>query len=431
MFRNLDGNFFFIVWNIIVAFGAAILAILKPLDMVFYIQDDINYMLWYWVANVIFIIDIPISYFQIRYIQDDFLMADKSVAKNYMHGWVIFDILLAFPYGLFIPNVVVRLLRVFKLVKIAALMRYFRSREVKYGNSLTIIFFFYWFVIGTHWLTCGWLALRGVEYTENIFGNYLKALYWVSTTLTTVGYGDITPNTNAQYIYAICLQVMGVGVFGYIIGNIAGFLTRKDPATVRYFENMDRLSALVRYRNISKKLQREIHYFYTYQWRKRMGYDESTFLAGLPRNLQRELSLQLKRDAIEKIYLFEDASEAFITEIAMHLTQVVLTPDQVLFEEGDKGDGMYFVLSGELMAMDRQRNKEYSTFKPGSFLGEIALFEHKRRTATIIAKDYCDLYKLEKSTFDEVIMKFPDIAGPIKEEAEKRNRENIQHNKEI
>ncbi|MBL3657896.1 cyclic nucleotide-gated ion channel [Fulvivirga sediminis] len=424
--KNIDANIFFIIWNVILALGAAILAILKPLDMVFYIQDDMNYMLWYWVANVIFILDIPISYFQLRYIQDDFLFTGDSVAKNYLHGWIIFDVFLAFPYGLFISSIPIRLIRVLKLLKIASLMRYFRSREVKHGNSLTIIFFFYWFILGTHWLTCGWLALRGVEYTENIFGNYLKALYWVSTTLTTVGYGDITPNTNAQYIYAICLQIMGVGVFGYIIGNIAGFLTRKDPATVRYFENMDRLSALVRYRSITKKLQREIHYFYTYQWRKRMGYDESSFLAGLPRNLQRELSLQLKRGAIEKIYLFKDANEAFITEIAMHLSSVVLTPDQVLFEEGDRGDGMYFVLSGELTAVNRERTVEYSTFKPGAFLGEIALFEEKRRTATIIAKDYCDLYKLDRNSFEEVILKFPKIASTIKQEAEKRHQENIE-----
>ena len=47
---------------------------------------------------------------------------------------------------------------------------------------------------------------------------YIASLYWTVTTVTTVGYGDITPTAPAERVYAIICMVVGTGVFGYVIG---------------------------------------------------------------------------------------------------------------------------------------------------------------------------------------------------------------------
>ena len=39
--------------------------------------------------------------------------------------------------------------------------------------------------------------------------------------MTTVGYGDITPTTNVQTLYAMFVMILGVGTYGYIIANLS------------------------------------------------------------------------------------------------------------------------------------------------------------------------------------------------------------------
>ena len=54
------------------------------------------------------------------------------------------------------------------------------------------------------------------------------------------------------------------------------------------------------------------------------------------------------------------------------------------------------------------------------------------RTATIRAREYCDLYRLDKDNFERVIQRYPDFAERINELAEKRKAEieEIQKSKE-
>ena len=43
------------------------------------------------------------------------------------------------------------------------------------------------------------------------------------------------------------------------------------------------------------------------------------------------------------------------------------------------------------------------------------------RTATIKTREYCDLYRLNKETFDRILERYPDFAEKIRVEAEKGN----------
>jgi voltage-gated potassium channel len=59
----------------------------------------------------------------------------------------------------------------------------------------------------------------------------------------------------------------------------------------------------------------------------------------------------------------------------------------------------------------------------GAYFGEIALIDSAPRNATIRAREYCDLYSLDKESFDEVIKEYPEFYEKIKEMAKKRREE--------
>ena len=74
-----------------------------------------------------------------------------------------------------------------------------------------------------HLVACGWIALGSGNYTGDLNDTiliYVKAVYWSFTTLTTVGYGDVIAQSIPQMLYSCCVQVIGVGVFGYILSTV-------------------------------------------------------------------------------------------------------------------------------------------------------------------------------------------------------------------
>jgi voltage-gated potassium channel len=188
-----------------------------------------------------------------------------------------------------------------------------------------------------------------------------------------------------------------------------------------YTENMERLGAFVRYRHIPLELQHRLRDYYAYIWENRMGYDESAVLADLPHGLRTEVALHLRRDFIEQAPLFKNASHELVREIALQLHPVVYTPGDYVFRAGHHGRHMYFIGSGKVEVIAVDGHTVVATLKAGDFFGELALLFTKARNASVRAVDYCDLYSLDKDTFDHAISRYPDFAARIKEEADRRS----------
>jgi len=84
---------------------------------------------------------------------------------------------------------------------------------------------------------------------------------------------------------------------------------------------------------------------------------------------------------------------------------------QVLFQQGDAGDGLYGVLAGRVaFTMDSTDGKELilNVLGPGEFFGEIALLDGKGRTAGAVARDACRLLFIARSEFMSFFRDRPD-----------------------
>lgn len=142
-------------------------------------------------------------------------------------GWTLLDllVLLTFmPLSEELPLLVIRLLRVFRIVRLSRLSRFnaslnlliqaVRKRKMELGIS---------FIIAMSLLLTTSILLYLVEGSSNPqdFGSIPRAMWWSIATLTTVGYGDVTPLSPLGKICAGITALIGIGIVAMPTGILA------------------------------------------------------------------------------------------------------------------------------------------------------------------------------------------------------------------
>lgn len=440
-FIILPESTFNLYWEAYILLLTIFVGIQAPLVIIFNIKSEgILFYLDIFVSFMFFIdicINFITAYEERKSIQEKRLVTShKEIAGKYMKGWFWIDFFATIPFDILFSGITVlsigrlgrmlritRLARLFRLIRIVQTMQRVNKRNIFNPSILRMVFLMFWIAFAAHFITSGWIFLTGNPDNLSAGSRYLKAFYWTITTLTTIGYGDITPETNAQILYVIFIEITGAAMYGFIIGNIANLITNIDIAKTQYSERMEKINTFMKYRNIPHELQERINNYYTYLWESRRGYDERSVLKDLPVSLKTRVSLFLNKDIIEKVPIFKGASQAFIKEVILNLEPVVFTPNDIIVSKGDLGNDMFFISSGSVDVVSEDESIVYATLSAGQFFGEIALLFSSERTATIKSKDYCDMFRLDKDTFDHILERYPDFEKQIKDLAAKRKAE--------
>ena len=67
-----------------------------------------------------------------------------------------------------------------------------------------------------------------IEGAENGFTNIPKSIYWAIVTLTTVGFGDIAPQTPLGQLIASAIMILGYSIIAIPTGIVSAEMTKKD-----------------------------------------------------------------------------------------------------------------------------------------------------------------------------------------------------------
>ncbi len=434
MIRIIEPNKTFrIFWDNFVILLTVIIAFESPIMLIFNKPLTKDYIMFSLFITIIFLIDIAIN-FNTGYIEREQLVSNRRlISKNYLKTWFFFDVIsvvpfelfsLVFPYARMIRVFrLLKLVRFFKLTRITQTIQQIKSKNVINPSILRMVILVFWIILSAHFIACIWIFLGYTSEELTDGENYLRAIYWTMTTITTIGYGDITPKTNPQIVFTIMIQITGAGMYGFIIGNIANLIANIDIAKAQYRETMEKINTFMKYRNIPLPLQSKINNYYNYLWESRRGYDESLVLGQLPAALKTEVSLFLNKEIIQKVPLFKGANTGFIKQIILNLKPMVFTPGDYIVNKGDIGTEMFFISKGFVEVVSEDGKIVYATLTDGQFFGEIALLLSTPRTASIRTQTFCDLYSLDKETFEEILSMYPDFEKEVKELAERRKEE--------
>lgn len=430
------------LWEVLIVFITIYNALIIPFRIAFQNRFDGIWIVLDLIGDSILIADIFIRFNLGYFERGEYIKDQKKIAKHYRYHLLIRHLVASFPGDIiariFLPNLlfIIALLRLPRLLRLPQFYRIFNRWETNiYINpafirmcKLVILI-----ILITHWVACLWFLIGNWEASsENswLISNslesatkrtqYMNSLYWAITTLTTVGYGDITPTTEIEIIFTLMVMFLGISMYAYIIGNVSSLISNLDAAQARYREKLDQIQTYMRENKIHPTLQQKIRDYYQYRWIENRDIRDYHILEELPYPLRMKLALHLHREVIEKVPIFQGATAHFVEEIVMALKPEILPPNEYIIREGNWGHEMYFIKRGLVQAFSEKTGTIYRNMGAGTFFGEIALVYEKRRTASIITLTYCELFVLEKDAFKKVLENYPDFAAHVRKTAKER-----------
>ncbi len=132
---------------------------------------------------------------------------------------------------------VIRLLRVFKLTRYSAAMQVLLDVLQDEFNTFMAAFFLLAVLLV---LASSGIYLIEQDAQPDAFGSIPLAMWWSLVTLTTVGYGDVTPVTTLGKFFGGCITVIGVGMVALPAGILAsGFGEHLQRRRETYKELLD------------------------------------------------------------------------------------------------------------------------------------------------------------------------------------------------
>jgi len=170
--------------------------------------------------------------------------------------------------------------------------------------------------------TLTWLDTQGLD-PSMFLKTYLTSLYWAVTTLSTVGYGDITPVNMWEMVYVTLVMVVGAWIFSWVTASVTSFSVQKDNEQLEYRKKMRNLHAFLEdsereaQTKLPQHLKDELLNRMQILWRRdiRMNKKEDmifSFWQDIPFSLRWEISRRRIKPVISKcefLYTFERTIE--------------------------------------------------------------------------------------------------------------------------
>ena len=134
---------------------------------------------------------------------------------------------------------VVRLLRIFKLTRYSAAMQVLLDVLREEANTFFAAFFILFMLLV---LSSSGIYLIEHDVQPEAFGSIPAAMWWSMATLTTVGYGDVTPMTGWGKFFGGCITVIGMGMVAIPAGILAsGFSDQLHRRRETYRSKIDQV----------------------------------------------------------------------------------------------------------------------------------------------------------------------------------------------
>ena len=311
-------------------------------------------------------------------------------------------------------------LRLSRVGQLNVLLMQHEHHQVSGLGALKLVRLVFNIALASHLIACGWLYIGLLNPNLSWISGflsldpvslYIRSIYWTITTMTTVGYGDITPNLNAELLFAAFVMLVGASFYAYVIGNLASVLAQLNGQRVAFQERVQFVSNYLYTQGASEKLINRVHAYYDQRWSRYRHFDEQTVLNDLPAPLAVEVKSELARHLLARVPLFQVVSLPIRDKLLAALKLELVDPGSAITRSGQKPRRIVFVIEGLLQV--QFEGETVGQFKPGDYFGNHSLILDEPATADVIAQNYAELMYLSQNDYDEIKELYPEFVEMI------------------
>ncbi|KAK8615441.1 hypothetical protein V6N13_017030 [Hibiscus sabdariffa] len=429
-------NWWYVVWTHFILIWAVYSSFFTPLEFGFFRGLPENLFLLDIAGQLAFLLDIVIRFFlAYRHTHSYRLVYDhRLIALRYLKSRFIVDFLGCLPwdaiYKLCVRKEPIRYMLWIRLSRALRVTEFFEKLEkdirinylfIRIVKLLVVEYYcthaagciFYYLATtlppskeGYTWI--GSLQMGEYRYSNfreiDLWKRYILSLYFSVVTMVTVGYGDIHAVNVREMIFVMIYVSFDMILGAYLIGNMAALIV-KGSKTERFRDKMADLIKYMNRNNLDKQISKEIkgHLKLAYD----RSYTEATALQDVPASIRTKISQKLYEPFIKEVFLFKGCSTGFIKQIAIKVHEEFFLPGEVIIEQGNVVDQLYFVCHGKLVEVGRGKNDEtgdsFMDLQTYSSFGEVSFLCNSPQPYTIRVRELSRVLRLDKRSFMEIV----------------------------
>uniref|UniRef100_A0A674NCN3 Voltage-gated delayed rectifier potassium channel KCNH4 n=1 Tax=Takifugu rubripes TaxID=31033 RepID=A0A674NCN3_TAKRU len=398
-------------------------------------------------VEILFIIDIVFN-FRTTYVSKSgqVIFDARQICIHYLTTWFIIDLVAALPFDLLyaFKVSVVSVVHLLKTVRLLRLLRLLQKMD-RYSQHSTVVLtlLMSMFALLAHWMACIWYIIGKMEMEANsynwdigwlhelgkrlespyyIIGGvngtnagpsirsvYIASLYFTLSSLTSVGFGNVSANTDAEKIFSVCVMLIGALMHALVFGNVTAIIQRMYSRWSQYHTRTKDLKDFIRVHHLPQSLkQRMLEYFQT-TWSVNNGIDSNELLKDFPDELRSDITMHLNKEILE-LSLFASASRGCLRSLSLHIKTSFCAPGEYLLRQGDALQAIFFVCSGSMEVL--KDGTVLAILGKGDLIGaNVALDDRVIKTnADVKALTYCDLQCINLKGLYEVLDLYPEYS---------------------
>nr|CAG6018900.1 unnamed protein product [Menidia menidia] len=375
-------------------------------------QNNVTWLVVDSIVDVIFLVDIVLNFHTTFVGPAGEVISDpKLIRMNYVKTWFVIDLLSCLPYDVinafenvdellrlsFVKPeksalcgaVVAGISSLFSSLKVVRLLRLGRvarklDHYIEYGAAVLVLLVCV-FGLAAHWLACIWYSIGdyevidedtnsvrldswlyllgetvGTPYRFNASGTgrweggpskdsvYITSLYFTMTSLTSIGFGNIAPNTDGEKIFAVAMMMIGSLLYATIFGNVTTIFQQMYANTNRYHEMLNSVRDFLKLYQVPKGLSERVMDYIVSAWSMTRGIDTDKVLQICPKDMRADICVHLNRKVFKEHPAFRLASDGCLRALAMEFQTIHSAPGDLIYHAGESVDSLCFVVSGSL-----------------------------------------------------------------------------------